>query len=74
MSAHPARPGCDGRRRVLCRPAGALRSTSCHGAPVFYGAVSRDGACLHLRHVGAPNFAELAAREPFLILATIRGR
>lgn len=43
-----------------------------HGAPAFYGAVSRDGAVLHLRHVGAPNFAELAAREPFLILATIQ--
>ena len=42
-----------------------------HGAPAFYGAVSRDGVRLHLRHVGEPNFAELAAREPFLILATI---
>lgn len=42
-----------------------------HGAPVFYGAVSRDGVRLHLRHVDSPNFAELAAREPFLILATI---
>jgi catechol 2,3-dioxygenase-like lactoylglutathione lyase family enzyme len=42
-----------------------------HGEPPFYGAVSRDGACLHLRHVGRPNFAELAAREPSLILATI---
>lgn len=42
-----------------------------HGAPAFYGAVSRDGVSLHLRHVAAPNFAELAAREPFLILATI---
>jgi uncharacterized glyoxalase superfamily protein PhnB len=42
-----------------------------HGKPAFYGAVSRDGACLHLRHVHAPNFAELSAREPSLILATI---
>ncbi|WP_297511806.1 glyoxalase superfamily protein [uncultured Caulobacter sp.] len=42
-----------------------------HGEPPFYGAVSRDGACLHLRHVHAPNFAALAAREPSLILATI---
>jgi len=42
-----------------------------HGEPPFYGAVSRDGAGLHLRHVGQPNFAELAAREPSLILATI---
>lgn len=42
-----------------------------HGAPPFYGAVSRDAACLHLRHVGRPNFAELAAHEPALILASI---
>lgn len=42
-----------------------------HGDPPFYGAVSRGGACLHLRHVAAPNFAELAAREDALILATI---
>lgn len=42
-----------------------------HGSPPFYGAVSRDAACLHLRRVGQPNFAELAAREPSLILASI---
>lgn len=42
-----------------------------HGTPPFYGAVSRGGACLHLRCVRRPNFAELAAREPSLILATI---
>ena len=42
-----------------------------HGKPPFYGAVSRDGVVLHLRHVGQPNFAELAAREESLILATI---
>ena len=42
-----------------------------HGEPVFYGAVSRDGVVLHLRHVDRPNFAELAAREESLILATI---
>lgn len=42
-----------------------------HGEPPFYGAVSRGDACLHLRHVAAPNFAELAAREVSLILATI---
>ncbi len=41
-----------------------------HGQPPFYGAVSRDGASLHLRHVHAPNFAELAAREESLILIT----
>lgn len=42
-----------------------------HGTPPFYGAVSRDEACLHLRCVHRPNFAELAAREVSLILATI---
>jgi len=42
-----------------------------HGEPPFYGSVSRGQACLHLRFVHAPNFAELAAREVSLILATI---
>jgi len=42
-----------------------------YGEPPFYGSVSRGAACLHLRCVGAPNFAELAARETSLILATI---
>lgn len=42
-----------------------------HGEPPFYGAVSRGAARLHLRHVGQPNFAELAAREESLILASI---
>ncbi len=42
-----------------------------HGEPPFYGSVSRGEACLHLRCVHAPNFAELAAREVSLILATI---
>jgi catechol 2,3-dioxygenase-like lactoylglutathione lyase family enzyme len=42
-----------------------------HGKPPFYGSVSRDAARLHLRFVHEPNFAELAAREPPLILATI---
>jgi catechol 2,3-dioxygenase-like lactoylglutathione lyase family enzyme len=42
-----------------------------HGTPPFYGAVSRGSACLHLRFVQRPNFADLAAREPSLILATI---
>ncbi|GIL38286.1 glyoxalase superfamily protein [Roseiterribacter gracilis] len=42
-----------------------------HGKPPFYGAVARDGASLHLRFVARPNFAELAAREGSLILATI---
>jgi catechol 2,3-dioxygenase-like lactoylglutathione lyase family enzyme len=42
-----------------------------HGAPPFYGSVSRDEACLHLRFVRRPNFAELAAREGSLILTSI---
>jgi catechol 2,3-dioxygenase-like lactoylglutathione lyase family enzyme len=42
-----------------------------HGDPPFYGSVSRGQACLHLRFVHGPNFAELAAREVSLILATI---
>lgn len=42
-----------------------------YGEPPFYGAVSRDGVQLHLRYVSQPNFAELAARQESLILATI---
>lgn len=42
-----------------------------HGEPPYYGAVSRDGICIHLRCVHEPNFAELASRELSLILATI---
>ncbi|WP_201290911.1 glyoxalase superfamily protein [Croceibacterium salegens] len=42
-----------------------------YGEPPFYGEIKRDGAVLHLRHVHEPNFAELAAREESLILATI---
>jgi len=42
-----------------------------YGQPPFYGSVSRGGACLHLRFVHEPNFAELAAREPSLIVATV---
>jgi catechol 2,3-dioxygenase-like lactoylglutathione lyase family enzyme len=43
-----------------------------HGEPEpFYGSVSRGGACLHLRFVHDPNFADLAAREISLVLATI---
>ncbi len=41
-----------------------------YGEPPFYGAVSRDAACIHLRHVHAPNFTEIAARESSLILAS----
>jgi uncharacterized glyoxalase superfamily protein PhnB len=42
-----------------------------YGEPPSYGSVSRDSACIHLRCVHEPNFAELAAREVSLILATI---
>jgi uncharacterized glyoxalase superfamily protein PhnB len=42
-----------------------------YGSPPFYGAVSRDGACLHLRFVHEPVFADAAAREESLIVATI---
>jgi catechol 2,3-dioxygenase-like lactoylglutathione lyase family enzyme len=42
-----------------------------YGTPPFYGSVSRGDARLHLRFVDRPNFAELAAREVSLILATI---
>ncbi len=41
-----------------------------YGTPPFYGSVSRDGVCLHLRFVQQPNFPQLAAREASLILAT----
>ncbi|HET7206257.1 MAG TPA: glyoxalase superfamily protein [Terriglobales bacterium] len=42
-----------------------------HGSPPFYGAVSRDGVCLHLRLVRRPFFAPAAAQEKSLILASI---
>jgi catechol 2,3-dioxygenase-like lactoylglutathione lyase family enzyme len=42
-----------------------------HGSPPFYGAVSRDGVCLHLRFVGRPFFSKAAAEEKSLILASI---
>jgi catechol 2,3-dioxygenase-like lactoylglutathione lyase family enzyme len=38
-----------------------------HGVPPFYGAVSRDGACLHMRCVQEPRFAQAAADEESLI-------
>lgn len=41
-----------------------------HGQPTFYGAVSRDGITIHLRHVDHPPFAAAAAREDQLICAT----
>jgi uncharacterized glyoxalase superfamily protein PhnB len=42
-----------------------------HGAPPFYGSVSRGDACLHLRLVHQTWFAERSASEESLILATI---
>jgi uncharacterized glyoxalase superfamily protein PhnB len=41
-----------------------------HGEPPFYGSVSRDEACLHLRLVHQTWFAERSASEESLILAT----
>ena len=38
-----------------------------HGKPAFYGAVSRDAACLHLRHVDEPFFAQATAQEESVI-------
>ena len=42
-----------------------------HGMPPFYGSVSRDEACLHLRFVHKPFFAEAAAQEGGLICTLI---
>lgn len=42
-----------------------------HGSPPFYGSVSRDGVCVHLRFVHEPFFAKEGAREKSLILASI---
>ena len=43
-----------------------------HGLPPFYGAVSRDGVCLHMRYVQQPLFAQTAAQEKSLIFASIQ--
>ena len=42
-----------------------------HGLPPFYGAVSRDGVCLHMRYVQQPFFAQAAVQEKSLICASI---
>lgn len=42
-----------------------------HGMPPFYGAVSRDGVCLHFRFVHQPLFAQIAAQEKSLICASV---
>ena len=41
-----------------------------HGSPPFYGAVSRDGVCLHIRFVHHPFFAQAATQEKSLIVAS----
>jgi len=43
-----------------------------HGLPPFYGAVSRDGVCLHIRYVHQPLFAQAAVQEKSLICASIQ--
>ena len=42
-----------------------------HGLPPFYGSVSRDGVCVHLRFVHEPFFAQAAALEESVIVASI---
>jgi catechol 2,3-dioxygenase-like lactoylglutathione lyase family enzyme len=42
-----------------------------HGSPPFYGAVSRDDVCLHLRFVHRAFFAQAAGQEKSLIVASI---
>lgn len=42
-----------------------------HGMPPFYGAVSRGGACLHIRYVRRPFLAQAAAQEGGLVCAFI---
>ncbi len=43
-----------------------------HGKPPFYGCVSRDGICLHLRYVQQPFFAQASAQEAGLICTFIK--
>ena len=42
-----------------------------HGNPPFYGAVSRDGACLHLKFVHQPVFGTGRIAEEGLIMAYV---
>ena len=67
---HPVRSRCYGGVQILCRKS-RIRYRFCSGNPAFYGSVSRDQLCLHLRFVERPNFAELAQHERSLILTTI---
>ena len=43
-----------------------------HGLPPFYGSVSRDGVCIHMRFVHEPFFAIAAALEESVIVASIQ--
>jgi len=43
-----------------------------HGMPPFYGAVSRDGVCLHIRFVHEPVFAQIAAQEESFICCSVQ--
>ena len=43
-----------------------------HGSPPFYGSVSRDGVCLHLRFVHEPFFAQAAALEESVLVVSIQ--
>ena len=45
-----------------------------HGAPPFYGAVSRDGACLHLKFVHAEVFGPGRVEDEGLIMAYVPTR
>lgn len=42
-----------------------------HGHPAFYGAVSRDGACLHLKFVHEPVFRSGSVDDEGLIMAFV---
>ena len=42
-----------------------------HGLPPFYGSVSRDGICLHLRFVHQSTFAQFVAQEKSLLCASV---
>ena len=42
-----------------------------HGQPAFYGSVSRDGACLHLKFVHEPVFGPSRVADEGLIMAYV---
>ena len=49
----------------------AFETDFLHGSPPFYRAVTRDAVCLHIRLVHHPFFAQAAAQEKSLIVASI---